>query len=181
MSLLGAPVGSFAPDARRRLLGFAVAAAVFVVDQASKAWAIGLLNGPDHPAIVLTPFLALVMSWNRGIAYTLLHSDGAFGRFALAGLALAASGLLAFWLWRARKTISAVGLGCLIGGALGNATDRLVHGAVADFLYFHTTFSLGPLSNYVFNFADAAIFVGVVLLVYEAATVRESATEDERG
>ncbi len=64
--------------------------------------------------------------------------------------------------------------GLLIGGALGNASDRLTHGAVADFLYFHTPFSLGPLSNYVFNLADAAIFVGVVLLVYEAATRREA-------
>ena len=61
----------------------------------------------------------------------------------------------------------ALALGLLIGGALGNAIDRLVHGAVADFLYFHTPVSLGPLSNYVFNIADAAIFVGVMLLLYE--------------
>jgi signal peptidase II len=85
---------------------------------------------------------------------------------------LIAAGLLSFWLWRARGLVAALGFGCLIGGALGNAADRLVHGAVADFLYFHTPVSLGPLSNYVFNLADAAIFVGVVLLVYDAATVR---------
>jgi signal peptidase II len=166
-------VTSLAPDARRRLIGFSVAAAVFLVDQASKAVAIGLLGGPDHPTYTLTPFLALVMSWNRGIAYTLLRSDGDFGRFALAGLAVAASGLMGYWLWRARGLASALAFGCLIGGALGNAADRLVHGAVADFLYFHTPVSLGPLSNYVFNFADAAIFVGVVLLVYEALTARD--------
>jgi signal peptidase II len=164
-------VSALAPDVRRRLIGFSVAAAVFAIDQASKSFAIGLLDGPDRPSFALTPFLALVMSWNRGIAYTLLRSDGDFGRFALAGLAIAASGLLGYWLWRARGLASTLAFGCLIGGALGNASDRLVHGAVADFLYFHTPVSLGPLSNYVFNFADAAIFVGVVLLVYDALTV----------
>ena len=58
---------------------------VLAADQASKFWAIGLLDGPDRPSFALTPFLTLVMSWNRGIAYTLLRSDGDFGRFALAG------------------------------------------------------------------------------------------------
>jgi signal peptidase II len=160
-------------EARRRLAGFVVAALVLAADQASKFWAIGLLDRPDRPFIAVTPFLALMMSWNRGVAYTLLHSDGDFGRFALAGLAFAAVGLLSFWLWRAKNLVAALGFGCLIGGALGNASDRLVHGAVADFLYFHTPFSLGPLSNYVFNLADAAIFVGVVLLVYDAFTTRD--------
>ena len=156
--------------ASRRLAGFAAAAFVFAADQASKVWAIGLLDRPDHPSYALTPFLALVMSWNCGIAYTMLRSDGDLGRFALVGVALAAAGLLVHWLWRARSLVSALAFGFLIGGALGNASDRLTHGAVADFLYFHTPFSLGPLSNYVFNLADAAIFVGVVALVYEATS-----------
>ncbi len=154
--------------AARRLAGLAAAALVLAADQASKFWAIGLLGGPDHPSYALTPFLALVMSWNRGIAYTLLRSDGDVGRFALVAVALAGVGLLSYWLWRARSLVSALAFGFLIGGALGNASDRLTHGAVADFLYFHTPFPLGPLANYVFNLADAAIFVGVVLLVYEA-------------
>ena len=154
--------------AARRLAGFAVAALVLAADQASKFWAIGLLGGPEHPSFALTPFLALVMSWNRGVAYTMLRSDGDVGRFALVAVALAAAGFLAHWLWRARSLVSALAFGFIIGGALGNASDRVIRGAVADFLYFHTPFWLGPLSNYVFNLADAAIFVGVVLLVYEA-------------
>jgi len=160
-------------EARRRLVGFATAVLVLAADQASKSWAIGLLDGADRPAIVLTPFLALTMSWNRGIAYTMLRSDGDLGRFALVGVAVFAACLLGYWLWRARGFAATVAFGCLIGGALGNAADRLTHGAVADFLYFHTPISLGPLSNYVFNLADAAIFVGVLLLVYEAAATRE--------
>jgi signal peptidase II len=155
-------------DIRRRLIGAALAATVFVADQASKVWAIGLLDAPERPVIPVTPFLSLTMSWNRGIAYTLLRSDSDFGRFALAGLALAMVGLLGFWAWRSTDWLKTCGLAAIIGGALGNALDRLVHGAVADFLYFHTPFSLGPLSNYVFNLADAAIFAGVVLLIYES-------------
>ncbi len=159
---------SFSPAARRRLVGLGAAALVLALDQASKIWAIGLLGGPEHPVIALTPFLALTLSWNRGIAYTMLRSDGDLGRYALVGVALVAVVFLGVWLWRARGFAAAAGFGCLIGGALGNALDRLVHGAVADFLYFHTAFSLGPLSNYVFNLADAGIVAGVALLLYDS-------------
>jgi signal peptidase II len=165
-------VVSFSPPARR-WLGFGVAALVLALDQASKFWAIGLLGGADRPVIELTPFLALTLSWNRGIAYTMLRSDSDLGRYALVGLALVAVVFLALWLWRSRGLAVAAGFGCLIGGALGNACDRLVHGAVADFLYFHTPFSLGPLSNYVFNLADAAIVAGVALLLYDSLVTPE--------
>lgn len=154
---------------RRRALGFSVAALALAADQASKLWAIGLLDRPESPSYDLLPVLTLTMSWNRGIAYTMLRSDGPTGPYVFAALALLASVLLGLWLWRAHNRVAAAGFGLLIGGALGNALDRLRHGAVADFLYFHTPISLGPLSNYVFNLADAAIFVGVLLLVYDAA------------
>jgi len=155
-------------QAQRRLLGLAVAAGALALDQASKIWAIGLLGGPAHPAITLTPFLALTMSWNKGIAYTLLRSNGDFGRYALTAIALAASCGLSVWLWRARGLAKTIGIALIIGGALGNASDRIFRGAVADFLYFHTPFSLGPLSNYVFNVADASIFAGVCFLIYDS-------------
>ena len=159
---------------QRRWLGFFAAALLLAVDQASKFWAIGLLEGPPAVSIPLTPFLALTMSWNRGIAYTMLRSNNDFGRYALVAVALAATLAMAFWLWRARSRAGAIGLGLLIGGALGNASDRLVHGAVADFLYFHTPFSLGPLSNYIFNLADAGIVAGVALLLYESLLTPEA-------
>ena len=155
-------------ESKRRLLGLGVAALALALDQASKFWAIGLLDGPEHPSIALTPFLALTMSWNRGVAYTLLRSDSDLGRYALIVVSLGAAIFLAVWLWRAQGLAKTLALGLLIGGALGNAIDRMVHGAVADFLYFHTPVSLGPLSNYVFNIADAAIFVGVMLLLYDS-------------
>jgi signal peptidase II len=56
----------------------------------------------------------------------------------------------------------------VVGGALGNAIDRLLRGAVADFFYLHTTLPVGPLANYVFNVADVAITAGVALLLYES-------------
>jgi signal peptidase II len=155
---------------KRRLAGFALAAAVLAADQASKIWAIGLLDTPDAPRIDLTPFLALTMSWNRGVAYTMLHSDGDLGRYALTALAVAASLGFGVLLWRAKDGLATTAFGLLIGGALGNALDRLTHGAVADFLYFHTPFWVGPLANYVFNVADVAIFAGAVLLIYESFT-----------
>ncbi len=165
---------NLSPMARRRLVGAAAALFVLALDQASKFYAIGLLDGPAHPAIVLTPFLSLTMSWNRGIAYTMLRADSDLGRYALVGVALVAVCFLSVWLWRARGLAKTAGLGCLIGGALGNAIDRLVHGAVADFLYFHTPFSLGPLSNYVFNLADAGIVAGVALLLYDSVATPEA-------
>jgi signal peptidase II len=161
----------------RRLFGFGVAALTLALDQASKVWAIGLLDGPEHPTLALTPFLALTMSWNRGIAYTMLPANSDFGRYALVAVALGAAIFLAVWLWRAAGFLTTAALGLLIGGALGNALDRLVHGAVADFLYFHTPVSLGPLSNYVFNGADAAIFVGVMLLLYESFAAPDAAAK----
>jgi signal peptidase II len=161
-------------ETARRLLGLGVAALALALDQASKFWAIGLLDGPEHPSIALTPFLALTMSWNRGVAYTMLRSDSDLGRYALIAVALGAVVFLAVWLWRAQGLAKTLALGLLIGGALGNAIDRLVHGAVADFLYFHTPVSLGPLSNYVFNIADAAIFVGVMLLLYDSLVLPAS-------
>jgi len=145
---------------------------VLAADQASKLWAIGVLNTPEAPRINLTPFLALSMSWNRGVAYTMLHSNSDFGRYGLAGLSVAAALLLGWLLWRAKSRISTAAFGCLIGGALGNALDRITHGAVADFLWFHTPFWAGPLANYVFNLADAAIFAGAGLLIYESFSVK---------
>jgi signal peptidase II len=73
-------------------------------------------------------------------------------------------------MWRAPRRLTAAALGFVIGGALGNVADRLRHGAVADFFFFHTALPVGPLANYVFNVADAAIFVGVALLLLEGLT-----------
>ena len=102
------------------------------------------------------------MVWNRGISYGLFQQHEDFGRYALAGLSVAVSIGLAVWMVRSRSWLIAVAAGLLIGGALGNAIDRFVYGAVADFVLLYWI----PFFPYVFNLADSAIVAGVALLLY---------------
>jgi signal peptidase II len=148
-------------------LGLAIALVVLAIDQASKYWMIHVFDLGTRGPIALLPILDLVLAWNKGISYSLFRSDGLVGRLVLVGVAVAALAVLSVWLLRTQRMVTAVGLGLVAGGAAGNALDRLLHGAVADFLYFHTPVSLGPLSNYVFNLADVGIVLGVSVLLYE--------------
>ena len=145
----------------------AVAAATAVVDQAAKLW---LLFGFDLPArgiVRLTPFLDLVLTWNTGISYGLFRQQGPFGQGAL--LALKAVAVVLLWIWLARTSsrLAALSLGLIIGGAIGNAIDRLAYGAVADFVLFHVTTATFSFNWYVFNLADVAIVAGVIGLLFE--------------
>ena len=124
----------------------------------------------------LTPFLDLTLRWNRGISFSLFARDSASGEAALLAVTLAATGLLAWWLARSRSALPAVGLGLIIGGALGNAIDRLAHGAVVDYLDLH---AFGR-HFFVFNVADAAINVGVVLLILDLLSGPARAKESKR-
>lgn len=149
-----------APGAHLRL-GLAVAALLLVADQATK---LGLIYGTDlrltWPWPVL-PFLDLTVVWNRGISYGLFQQEGDLGRWILTSVKLLASVVLFFWLRRAENRVEAAGIGLIIGGAIGNAIDRIWHGAVFDFVHFH----VGSFSWYVFNVADAAIVIGVLMMV----------------
>jgi signal peptidase II len=159
---------------RARAIGLLTALVAIGVDQAHKAWMLGPFAIAEKGRIALTPFLDLVMVWNRGISYGLLAQDGDFGRWALIGLGCLGALLFGWWLWGTRRPLAAVALGLVIAGALSNAIDRLVHGAVADFFLFH----LGSFEWYVFNFADVWIVAGAAGLVLAwAAERREIATE----
>jgi signal peptidase II len=145
-------------------LGFAIVAAIFLADQATKLLVLhGLQLGPGE-RLVVTPFLDLVITHNRGISYGLFPQDSEFGRWLLVALSLAASLLFTVWLVRAPSRLVAVALGLLVGGALGNALDRTLHGAVIDFVSLHAF----GWYWYVFNLADAAIVAGVLGLLYDA-------------
>src|SRR6202007_155086 len=100
---------------------------------------------------------------NPGISYSLLSAHSAAGRWGLVALALIATACLVVWLWRARMRSTALALGLIIGGGLGNAYDRFMYGFVADFYHFH----VGNFSWYVFNLADVAVVAGVGLLLVE--------------
>jgi len=149
-------------------LGLLVAAASAAIDQASKLWLLYVFDLPTRAPVRLAPFLDLVMAWNKGISYGLFQQDGPFGQWVLLAIKAAAVALLWAWLARAGSRLTAVALGLIIGGAAGNAVDRLIHDAVADFILFHITTETIRFNWYVFNLADSAIVAGVIGLLYES-------------
>jgi signal peptidase II len=177
------PVGSFSR------FGLAVALATAACDQALKVWLLFVYNLPDRGIVPLTPFLDLVLIWNKGISYGLFQQDGPYGQWVLLALKAAAVVLLSVWMARSTSRLTALSLGLIIGGAVGNAIDRVAYGGVADFALLHlqvdsacdqvnqlvrTLVQAVPraggcdLQWYVFNLADAAIVAGVMGLLYDS-------------
>jgi signal peptidase II len=149
--------------------------AVVLVDQIVKAGVLSHFDSPGVDSSPLGPFLNLTLQMNRGISFSLFARNSASAQVALLALTLAVVGLLTWWLLRSRSVLPAVGLGLIIGGALGNAIDRLAHGAVVDYLDLHL---LGR-HFFVFNIADAAINVGVALLILDLLVV-PNASESQK-
>ena len=143
--------------------GLVAAALVLALDQASKWWVLHVLDLPALGQVHVLPFFSLTMVWNQGVTFGLLRQDGAWGPWLLAGVALAVVALLVAWMRRAERWVTAVALGAIAGGAVGNVVDRLRFGAVVDFLHLH---AFGH-SWYVFNVADSAVVCGVAALVLE--------------
>ncbi len=156
-------------------IGVAVALLAAAADQALKLWLLDVFDLPGRGRVALTPFLDLVLAWNTGISYGLFQHMGPLGQWALFALKLVAVVLLGIWLARTGSRLSAVALGLIIGGAIGNAIDRLVHGAVMDFVLFHITAATWSFQWYVFNLADVAIVAGVVGLLYESLLAGDAA------
>jgi len=148
---------------RARTLGALAVVAVVALDRAAKALVLADFDATAAAPRPLTPFLNLALRWNRGISFSLFVQDSAVGRWLLLALTLVITALIAVWLWRARALLVGLGLGLIVGGAIGNGYDRLVYGAVVDFLDLH---ALGR-HFFVFNLADAAINVGVALLIVD--------------
>jgi lipoprotein signal peptidase len=149
-------------------LGIISALLVLGADQGSKYWVLNVLDLPDLRQVVLLPVLNLTMVWNQGVTFGLLNGLGAWSHFVLAAIALAVVGALCLWLRRADNALSALAIGAIAGGAVGNVIDRLRFGAVVDFIHAH----IGGWSWYVFNIADAAIVCGVAVLILESQLVR---------
>jgi len=147
-------------------LGLVVAALSAAIDQASKLWLIYGYELGAQTRVQPPPFLELVLTWNPGISYGLFKSSTPLERWALLAAMVAAAVLLWLWLARASSRLTAVALGLILGGAAGNAIDRILHGAVADFIAFHIRTGWIDFDWYVFNLADAAIVAGVIGLLY---------------
>jgi signal peptidase II len=147
----------------RPRLGLWVAAVALVVDQAHKWWMMNVYQIEEKGRVTVTPFLDLVFVKNVGISYGI--GAGMLGQVALAVFAMLAALALVAWLARGTHNRPTAGsLGLIIGGAIGNAIDRLHLGGVADFFLLHAF----GYSWYVFNIADVAIVAGVIGLLYDS-------------
>ncbi len=131
---------------------------------------IAFLNGIDFEPVRLTGFFSIVMVWNRGISFGLFGSGEELTRWLLTGFALVIAAGLIFWMHMQTKKLPVIALGMVVGGAVGNAIDRIVYGAVADFFDVHVAGYSWPA----FNVADSAITVGVLLLVADALLAPKS-------
>lgn len=148
-----------------RPLGFA-AALVFFVDQALKYLVVHILQLDRVREIdVLDPWLNLRMAWNQGMNFGMFASNTDMARWILIGIALVVCLWVGIWVGRSKPSrFAQISAGLLIGGALGNVVDRMLYGAVADFL----NMSLPNWRNpYSFNVADIAIFMGALGLVLQ--------------
>jgi signal peptidase II len=149
--------------------GVAVALIVCAIDQASKLWLLNVFDLANRGIVHITSFLDFVLTWNTGISYGLFPQESDLGRYVLLALKIAAVLVLWVWLARAELKLTALALGLIIGGAIGNGIDRVLYGAVADFVLFHVTTKSFNFVWYVFNLADVAIVAGVIGLMYEYA------------
>lgn len=145
-------------------VGLGIAALIVLIDQAHKAWMLYVYDIGARGVVRIASFFDLVLVWNPGISYGLFPQESALGRLGLIVFAFGASLALAAWLAHVTTRLAAASIGLIIGGAIGNAIDRIVHGAVADFFSFHAF----GYQWYVFNIADVAIVAGVVGLLYDS-------------
>lgn len=148
--------------------GLSVAAVACLLDQASKFYLLKVFDLAANGPVRLGPFFDFVLTRNTGISYGLFQTQGPIGQWVLLAVKALAVVLLWVWLMRAHSRLTALALGLIIGGALGNAIDRLAYGWVADFVFFHISTAAWRFDWYVFNLADVAIVAGVAGLLYES-------------
>lgn len=149
---------------------YGFAAVVIVLDQITKAWMLYGLHIREVGRIaVLDPIFNLTFVLNRGVSFGLL-TGGETGRWLLTVFSIIVAGLLAWWATRAERRLLISAIGLIMGGALGNVIDRIRFGGVVDFLDFS-----GLYFPWVFNVADSAISIGVVLLVLDSFISERSA------
>ena len=145
-------------------LVFWVGLSTFLIDQVTKYWVVHGMNLAQIGSIDLfPPYLNLRMAWNYGINFCLMDQDSPLTRWVLIAVALVISGAVLWWVYRdPAGRWQKISAGLLVGGALGNVIDRLIYGAVADFL----NMSCCGLNNpYAFNVADIAVFAGALGMV----------------
>jgi signal peptidase II len=155
---------------RARLIGLALAALVAIVDQAVKAYVIGPLNLRQVGHIDLIPFFDLTYTENRGVSLGMFEASNMETRWALVAVTALIAVVVLVWMMRERKLGDIAGLALILGGAVGNIRDRFELGYVIDYADFH----IGTFRPFlIFNIADAAITIGVVIILARSLLVRD--------
>lgn len=154
-------------------MGALVAVVVFALDQFSKWWILNIVDLPARRSVEVLPFFDLSMVWNQGVSFGMFQAGSLTGRAILVVFSLLVVGFLVKWLVEAERRLQAVFIGMIIGGALGNALDRVIYGAVVDFLDFSDLYFI-----WVFNVADSAISIGIALLVFDLYFAKEDPEND---
>jgi signal peptidase II len=150
--------------------GLVLAALVAALDQLSKWIIVAHVMNPPVP-IEVTSFFNLVLAHNRGVSFGMFAAGSELGKWILVGLALIISGFLVRWLFQSSSPFSIIALGLILGGAVGNVIDRVLVGAVVDFLDFHAFGTHWPA----FNVADTTIFLGAAGLIFESFLSKDEA------
>ena len=143
------------------LLAYGVALTAIVLDQLTKLWVLTRLDMQLGQTIEVSPIFDLTYTLNTGVSFGLL--SGGEARWLLSIFSVGVAVALGWWVRNAPRRLFSVAIGLIMGGALGNVIDRIRVGAVVDFLDFS-----GLMFPYIFNIADAAISVGVALLVLDS-------------
>jgi len=165
------------PAGAYRRAGYLLALFIFLLDQLTKWLVTFPLNLRERMLIEVLPFFDLRWVENYGVSMGFLVASSETGRWLLVGMTVVIAAGVAIWLWRERNQFDALALGLVLGGAAGNILDRARLGHVVDFLDLH----IGNWHPFlVFNVADAAITVGVLLLVLRAFMTRETKNPAER-
>ena len=165
------------PLRANRIFGLSIALIVLLLDQLAK-WAVtDIVQLPDRGQIRWLPFFQLNWVPNHGVSMGFLTAGSELQRWLLVGLTAAIGIFVLAWLWRERRRDDTIALGLVLGGALGNILDRVRLGYVVDFLDLH----FGEWRPFlVFNLGDAAITIGILLLLVRALLTRERKAPREK-
>jgi signal peptidase II len=160
---------------RRSAVGFGIAAVVFLLEQVTKWMVLGPMDLRNTQVVEILPFFRFWYTENHGISLGLFQAQSDAMRWVLVAVTAAIAGGVGYWITHEKKRWDQVALGLVLGGALGNILDRVRHGYVVDFADLHFG-SFRPF--FIFNVADAAISIGVVILLLRAFFVKDARQEN---
>ena len=146
-------------------------ASILMLDQITKYLVVFYMNLIERGQMSVWPgFIHFHMAWNSGINFGLFSNNGLAARWILIVIALGICGVVTYWMRRETRSIALISAGMVIGGALGNVVDRILHGSVADFLNITCC---GLHNPFAFNVADIAIFAGLLGLMLFASDAKK--------